>query len=105
MPSLAEVSYKVVISGVVQGVSFRASMREVALRAGVRGWVRNKEDGGVEAVVQGEEAHVERLLEWAKVGPPGARVLSLDRQPLDNCEDLAGFRIVVPDWWEEEGEE
>jgi acylphosphatase len=102
---LAAVSYKVVISGQVQGVSFRASMREAALRLGITGWVRNREDGSVEAVVQGEEAPVERLLEWAKVGPPGARVISFERQPLESSQEQNGFRIVVPDWWEEEGEE
>ncbi len=102
---MAKVSYKVVISGVVQGVSFRSSMRDVALRNGVQGWVRNREDGAVEALVQGEEARVERLLEWARVGPPGAQVLSLEREPLEGYREQTGFRIVVPDWWEEEGEE
>jgi acylphosphatase len=99
------VTYKVVVSGVVQGVSFRASMREVALRHGVRGWVRNRDDGDVEALVQGGEADVGKLLEWAKVGPPGARVVSLRWEPLEGSEEQDGFRIVVPDWWEEEGEE
>lgn len=99
------VSYRVVISGLVQGVSFRASLRDVALRNNVSGWVRNREDGAVEALVQGEEADVERLLAWAKVGPPGARVLSVRREPLDRHQEHAGFRILVPEWWEEEGEE
>lgn len=102
---MAKVSLRVVISGLVQGVSFRASMREVALRNGVEGWVRNTDDGDVEAVVQGEEAGVDRLLEWAKAGPPGARVNSVRSQPVEDYRGMSGFRIVVPDWWEEEGEE
>ena len=99
------VCYKVVVSGAVQGVSFRSSMRDVALRNGVQGWVRNREDGAVEAVVCGEEEPVERLLEWARVGPPGARVASMKRELLETYQGQTGFRIVVPDWWEEEGEE
>jgi acylphosphatase len=91
------VSYKVVISGVVQGVSFRASMRDVAIRHGVKGWVRNREDGAVEALVQGEEVQVTRLLEWARVGPPGAEVESLERNELEGCPPQAGFRVLVQD--------
>jgi acylphosphatase len=102
---MAAVTYKVIVSGIVQGVSFRSSMREVALRNGVRGWVRNREDGVVEALVQGEDADVEKLLEWANVGPPGARVVSLRRERLEGRPEQDGFRIIVPDWWEEEGEE
>ena len=102
---MARVSYRVVISGTVQGVSFRASMRDAALRLGVGGWVRNRDDGAVEALVQGEEAEVKKLLDWAKVGPPGARVVSLRLEPLEGHPEQTGFRIVVPDWWEEEGEE
>jgi acylphosphatase len=92
---LATVSYKVVISGVVQGVSFRASMQEVALRHGVRGWVRNRDDGAVEAIVQGEEAQVASLLEWARVGPPGAKVASLAKREMKGCPSQPGFRVLV----------
>jgi acylphosphatase len=92
---MAMVSYKVVISGVVQGVSFRASMRDVAIRHGVKGWVRNREDGAVEALVQGEEVQVTRLLEWARVGPPGAEVDSLERHEVAECSPQAGFRVLV----------
>jgi len=95
----------VVVTGLVQGVSFRASMRDAALRHGVQGWVRNREDGSVEALVQGEEAQVEALIAWVEVGPPGARVTGVNRQRLEKHPEQEGFRIVVPDWWEEEGEE
>jgi len=80
-------------------------MKQVALRNGVQGWVRNRGDGAVEAIVQGDESNVEKVLEWATRGPPGARVSSLHREPLNEYQEQMGFRIVVPDWWEEEGEE
>ena len=62
----------VLISGRVQGVGFRYAMAEEAERLGVTGWVRNRRDGTVEAVVDGEAA--EALLTWARCGPPAARV-------------------------------
>ena len=92
---MARVSYKVVVSGRVQGVSFRASMKDAALRFGVEGWVRNRDDGAVEALIQGEDADVGRLLAWARMGPPGAEVLSLDRELLDGCPPQRGFRIII----------
>jgi len=89
------VSYKVVVFGLVQGVSFRASMKDAAIRFGVEGWVRNRDDGAVEALVQGEDANVQRLLAWARVGPPGAEVISLDRQKLESCTPQRGFHVII----------
>jgi len=96
--SLVRVTYKVVISGMVQGVSFRASMRDAALSYGVRGWVRNRGDGAVEALVQGEDAKVAGLLEWARVGPPGARVTSIEKHALERFPLQTRFRVLVEDW-------
>ena len=83
------------ISGRVQGVAFRASMKDAALRQGVLGWVRNRDDGAVEALVQGEETQVERLLAWARVGPPGAEVTSLERNRLEDCPPHVGFHVFI----------
>jgi acylphosphatase len=65
---------RVVVSGRVQGVWFRESCREQASLQGVSGWVRNRADGGVEAVFEGPEPAVDRLVEWCRHGPRRARV-------------------------------
>ena len=69
---------RVRIRGFVHGVSFRSSMAQIAANEGVRGWVRNLPDGSVEAFLEGDERNVRRVLEWAKVGPPRARVDRVD---------------------------
>ena len=66
------------ISGRVQGVGFRYSMQREAARLGVNGWVRNRRDGSVEALAQGSDEAVAALVEWARRGPPGAHVTSLN---------------------------
>jgi acylphosphatase len=65
---------RVYISGVVQGVFFRAATRRAAADLNLTGWVRNMEDGRVEAVFEGEDANVEKMLAWCKIGPPTSRV-------------------------------
>jgi acylphosphatase len=87
------ISRKLVIHGRVQGVGFRYTMVEAAERLGVSGWVRNAHDGSVEALVQGDEPAIERIVEWSRRGPAGARVTSVDIQPADVREDFRGFTI------------
>lgn len=62
------------ISGRVQGVGFRQAMVGEARRLGLAGWVRNRSDGTVEAVVVGDEPQIDALVHWAHRGPEGARV-------------------------------
>jgi acylphosphatase len=62
------------VSGRVQGVWFRASTRDAARRLGLTGWVRNLPDGRVDAVFEGAEEALRRMLEWCRIGPPGARI-------------------------------
>ena len=64
----------IIVSGVVQGVSFRAYAREAARALGVRGYVRNLPTGAVEIVAEGDESALGRLVEWARRGPPLAEV-------------------------------
>jgi acylphosphatase len=71
---------RVFVSGRVQGVWFRESCRELALAAGVNGWVRNLRDGRVEAVLEGPPAAVERVVAWCREGPARARVDAVEVQ-------------------------
>ena len=66
------------ITGRVQGVGYREAMCDAAARLGVGGWVRNRTDGSVEAVVHGEPHDAERFIAWAQRGPPAARVSGVE---------------------------
>jgi len=81
------------VNGLVQGVGFRDALRAEALRLRVSGWVRNRIDGSVEALLQGDDAAVERLVDWARRGPVLARVERLEEHPVDAGSDraYAGF--------------
>ena len=74
---------RVLVSGQVQGVGFRYWTRGEARRLGVRGWVRNRSDGTVEAEVEGEPAAVAKLLEAVRHGPAGAVVAGLEVEDLE----------------------
>jgi acylphosphatase len=77
MPS-GIVTRHLVITGLVQGVWYRESLREVADSLGVTGWARNRLDGSVEAMLQGEAEQVDTLVEWCRRGPPLARVNNVE---------------------------
>ena len=81
------------IEGRVQGVGYRYAMCAEAESSGVSGWVRNRRDGSVEAVVQGSPEAVERILDWARHGPPGARVTGFHAQAAEGGADrpYSGF--------------
>jgi acylphosphatase len=82
----------VVIRGRVQGVFFRDTLRRVAERNGVAGWARNTPEGTVEAVLEGDEEPVARVIEFAHRGPEGASVEGVDAQQ-EQPEGLTGFQI------------
>ena len=83
---------RVVVQGHVQGVFFRETTKRRALAAGVFGWVRNRPDGSVEAVFEGELDDVDRLVAFMRDGPRGARVDWVDVDA-EEPEGLAGFEI------------
>ncbi len=76
----------------MQGVFFRETLRRRAQSASVAGWVRNRADGAVEAVLEGERDALERLLEFCREGPRGARVDWVDVLA-EEPEGLTGFEI------------
>jgi len=77
------IARQVVIRGRVQGVGYRMAMTDAAVALGVTGWVRNRRDGTVVALVQGDDAIVEQLLAWCRRGPPGARVAEVTTVALE----------------------
>ncbi len=81
-----------VVSGRVQGVFFRDTCRREATAAGVAGWVRNRGDGRVEAVFEGEDAAVARMIAWCRLGPRSADVtdVTVTEEP---AEGLRGFEV------------
>ena len=93
MPQLTR---RLIIHGRVQGVGFRWSLYAQATALGLSGWVRNRRDGSVEALLGGPPEAIESLTEWAGHGPPGARVdrlLCRDEARLDDGEMPAGFEL------------
>src|SRR5262245_53775440 len=84
------VRVRLFISGVVQGVSYRASTQEQAHRRGIVGWVKNLEDGRVEAVAQGSKDRVTELIAWCRKGPPAAKVEKVEVTWEEVGDDLRG---------------
>ncbi len=80
---------RILVSGIVQGVGFRAWLAREARRRGLVGWVRNRPDGTVEAVVEGGSAEVDELIRGAARGPPAARVSRVDIDAASG--DFTGF--------------
>lgn len=83
---------RLLIRGRVQGVGFRWSAREVATRAGVGGWVRNRPDGAVEMHLEGPADAVDRVRRWVSDGPGGARVDDVTEAAVEP-EGADSFRI------------
>jgi acylphosphatase len=83
----------VVIYGFVQGVGFRFGVERAAKSRGVAGWVRNRADGAVEAVFEGEPEDVEAVVEFCRRGPRGAVVERVDVEE-QSAQGLGGFRVT-----------
>ena len=91
---IEKVRAHVFITGIVQGVFFRAETQRVAHKFGVNGWVRNKQDGSVEAICEGDRGAVESLLAWCKKGPPRASVDNVEILWQEFTGEFADFRIT-----------
>lgn len=85
------VTKHLIIHGRVQGVAYRDSMRVLAEELGVNGWVRNRRDGTVEAMVQGSREAVDGMIAWANWGPPAAKVTRVEIE--DGIGEFHSFEI------------
>jgi len=84
---------RIVVTGRVQGVAFRAHTRDEGARLGLMGYVRNLADGGVEIIAEGERDAVQRLIDWAGRGPAAARVDSRQFEWLTATGEFTDFQI------------
>ncbi|MDQ3910687.1 MAG: acylphosphatase [Actinomycetota bacterium] len=83
----------VYVSGRVQGVSFRDAARSQAEKVGLNGWIRNTQDGRVEAVFEGDSDTVQQMIEWCKSGPSSADVDDVSARWEEASSDLSGFEV------------
>jgi acylphosphatase len=84
---------RILVSGRVQGVAYRAFAQRAALQQGLQGGVRNLDDGTVEVLVEGDKAAIEALLHGLRVGPPAARVQRVDVRWEQPVGEAPGFHI------------
>jgi acylphosphatase len=83
----------VLVRGLVQGIGFRYSLVGQAESRGVAGWVRNRPDGSVEAVLEGAAAGVDAVVAWCRRGPRGSRVESVEHHE-EEPEGIRGFSVA-----------
>ncbi|MEZ5626493.1 MAG: acylphosphatase [Rhodocyclaceae bacterium] len=88
---------RLVITGTVQGVWYRASAAEAAARLGIRGWVRNTADGTVEALAIGTELAIESFAAWCHQGPPKAKVTRVTVSEAPLPDPLPTGFTIAPD--------
>ena len=85
---------RLIISGKVQGVFFRVSLRDQARDLGVSGWARNTSDGTVEALIEGDSRKVDQIINWCWRGPPGAKVENVSQLEESADLGLSCFEII-----------
>ena len=85
---------QVIVRGRVTGVFFRAAAQREARRLGATGWIKNRPDGSLEIVAEGEEEAVKEIVSWAHHGPSAARVDSVDVRWRGYTGEFSDFRIV-----------
>ena len=90
---MSKVRAKLKIQGRVQGVFYRQSTKETAVRLGLVGWAKNCPDGSVEVVFEGGREAVDTGIEWCRAGPPAAHVTEVTVDWQDFQDDFSGFGI------------
>ena len=91
---MAKARLHIEVYGIVQGVFFRSTTQEKAFNSGLTGWVRNRRDGSVEIVAEGERDPLETLLGWCRKGPPGARVERVEHSWDDFKGEFSSFSVT-----------
>jgi acylphosphatase len=86
-------TWHIIISGKVQGVFYRQSAKEKAMMLGLKGWVRNLEDGRVEIKVSGDPSQLESFLSWCRIGPEKAVVEQIETDK-SLTEIFENFRVI-----------
>jgi acylphosphatase len=90
---MEKVRGRVIVEGRVQGVFFRSHTQEMAYKLGVNGWVKNRRDGRVEAVFEGDKARVDQIIQWCHRGPSEARVTGVHLTWEDYTGEFDDFSI------------
>lgn len=88
-----DIRRRVHVTGRVQGVYFRETCKQLAQATGVTGWVRNLDDGRVEAVFEGDQMSVDAMVNWCRIGPARARVDSVN-VVIETPRHERGFRVT-----------
>jgi acylphosphatase len=83
------------VKGRVQGVYFRQGMKDIAEKKNVTGWVRNLQDKRVEAILEGNDADVNSVIEWSKMGPPNAIVDDVEIINENHKGEFSKFEISI----------
>jgi acylphosphatase len=91
---MANKCVQLIVRGRVTGVYFRASAQREAKRLGITGWVRNRNDGSIEIMAEGDEDVIKELVSWSHHGPTAARVDGVDVRWRGYSGDFADFRIM-----------
>lgn len=91
---IAEMRVRLVVTGRVQGVYFRASTHERGTALGLLGWVKNRADGGVELLAQGSDEAINAIVAWTMRGPSSARVERVTVTMEPEGDELSAFVVV-----------
>ena len=89
----AKIRSHIFVKGKVQGVYYRQNTMETAKANAVTGWVRNLPDGRVEAILEGDEQNVNKVVEWCHSGPPDARVEKVEEKLENYTGEFSDFTI------------